>query len=62
VLWRAYPLLVTWVVIATANHWWLDAALGALTAAVAYGFAAGLFARLRPDAWAWKRTPATAGA
>jgi membrane-associated phospholipid phosphatase len=61
VLWRLYPLLVTWVVIATANHWWLDAALGAVTAAIAYAFAAGLFARLRPDAWAWNRV-ATAGA
>jgi NhaP-type Na+/H+ or K+/H+ antiporter len=53
VLWRLYPLLVTWVVIATANHWWIDAALGALTAALAYAFAASLFARVRPDAWAW---------
>jgi hypothetical protein len=58
VLWRLYPLLVTWVVVATANHWWMDAALGALTAGVAYAVAAELFARVRPDAWA----PATAGA
>jgi hypothetical protein len=58
VLWRLYPLLVTWVVIATANHWWYDAALGAATAALAYATAAGVFARLRPDAWA----PVTAGA
>jgi hypothetical protein len=61
VLWCLYPLLVTWVVIATANHWWLDAALGAVTAAIGYAFAAGLFARLRPDAWAWNRV-AAAGA
>jgi len=58
VLWRAYPPVVTWVVIATANHWWIDAAAGAATAAVAYAVAAGVFARVRPDAWA----PATAGA
>jgi hypothetical protein len=58
VLWRAYPLLITWVVIATANHWWFDAVLGAVTAALAYGAAAGVFARVRPDAWA----PAPAGA
>lgn len=57
-LWRLYPLLVTWVVIATANHWWMDAALGALTAGLAYAVAAELFARVRPDAWA----PAAAGA
>jgi hypothetical protein len=56
-LWRVYPVVVTWVVIATANHWWIDAALGAATAAVAYAVAAGVFARVRP-AWA----PATAGA
>jgi hypothetical protein len=36
----------------------MDAALGALTAGVAYAVAAELFARVRPDAWA----PATAGA
>jgi hypothetical protein len=57
-LWRVYPLAVTWVVVATANHWWMDAALGAATAAAAYAVAAGLFARVRPDAWA----PVTAGA
>jgi hypothetical protein len=58
VLWRLYPLLVTWVVVATANHWWMDAAVGAVTAGVAYAVAAELFARVRPDAWA----PAAAGA
>jgi membrane-associated phospholipid phosphatase len=61
-LWRLYPLVITWAVLATANHWWTDAVLGALTAAVSAAFAAGLFARLRPDAWAWDRAPATAGA
>ena len=61
-LWRAYPVLVTWVVVATANHWWMDAVLGALTAAVAYAVAAGLFARLRPEAWGWSRAPAPVGA
>jgi hypothetical protein len=34
-LWSAYPAVVTFVVVATANHWWLDAFLGALTAAAA---------------------------
>ena len=28
-LWGAYPALVTFTVVATANHWWLDAVLGA---------------------------------
>ena len=33
-LWAAYPAVVTFVVIVTANHYWLDAALGAIVAAV----------------------------
>jgi len=33
VAWAAYPVLVTFVVVVTANHFWLDAALGALVAA-----------------------------
>ncbi len=51
-LWLAYPLLVSFVVVATANHWWIDAFLGGLTAAVA-ATAALVFARWRPAAWAW---------
>jgi membrane-associated phospholipid phosphatase len=51
-LWLTYPLIVSFVVIATANHWWFDAFTGALTAAVA-AVAAVLFARWRPAAWAW---------
>jgi PAP2 superfamily protein len=53
VLWSVYPVMLTWVVIATANHWWFDAATGAATAALSYAVAAGVFARLRPDAWAY---------
>ena len=30
VLWALYPVVVTFVVVVTANHFWLDAALGAL--------------------------------
>jgi hypothetical protein len=51
-IWLSYPALVSFVVVATANHWWFDAFLGALTAAVA-ALAALLFARWRPAAWAW---------
>jgi hypothetical protein len=51
-LWAAYPAVVTFVVIATANHWWFDAFTGALTAAAAAVAAVG-FARARPAAWAW---------
>jgi len=53
IAWSGYPALVTFVVIATANHWWLDAFLGAATAAVSAVAAQALLARARPDAWAW---------
>src|SRR3954463_5820663 len=33
-LWAIYPVVVTFVVLVTANHWWIDAALGAAVAAV----------------------------
>jgi PAP2 superfamily len=54
VAWGVYPAIVTFVVIVTANHFWLDAFLGALVAAVsAYAASAGL-GRARPEAWAWR--------
>jgi membrane-associated phospholipid phosphatase len=55
VLWATYPLVVTFVVIATGNHWWLDAVLGGLTAAVSAVAAQWFFARVRPEAWAFSR-------
>ena len=60
VLWCAYPAVVSFVVVATANHWWFDAFTGALTAAVA-ALAALLIARWRPAVWAWA-PPAPAAA
>jgi membrane-associated phospholipid phosphatase len=51
-LWLCYPALVSFVVVATANHWWFDAFTGALTAGIA-ALAAMAFARARPAAWAW---------
>jgi hypothetical protein len=53
VLWLAYPPLVTFVVVATANHWWLDAVLGAAVA-IAAAYAAMALARVRPHAWAFR--------
>ena len=44
----AYPLLMTFVVVASGNHFWLDAVLGLLTAALATGTAM-LLGRLNPD-------------
>jgi len=61
VLWALYPVLVTFVVVVTANHFWLDAALGALVAAVSASAASYALARARPEAWAWRRS-ARAGA
>jgi hypothetical protein len=44
----AYPLLMTYVVVASGNHFWLDAALGLVCAALAVGVAM-LLARLNSD-------------
>ncbi len=55
-LWATYPLIVTFVVIATGNHWWIDAFLGGFTAAVSAVAAHWLLARVRPEAWAFTRT------
>lgn len=54
--WLAYPALVSFVVVATANHWWIDAALGAVVALVAATFAA-MLVRAAPDAWAFRTQP-----
>jgi len=56
-LWAVYPAVVTFVVLVTANHWWIDAAIGVAVAAVSAFAASAAFARARPEAWGW-RTPA----
>ena len=48
--WAAWPVLVFWVVIVTANHYWVDAALGWMVAAAA----AHRLARARPEAWSFR--------
>jgi hypothetical protein len=58
-LWVGYPFLVAFVIIATANHFVIDAMLGAVTAGLsAYG--AVVLARLRTDTWDF--APLTTGA
>jgi membrane-associated phospholipid phosphatase len=52
--WAFWPLLIGWVVIVTANHYWVDVALGWMVAAAAALVAARLLARARPEAWAWR--------
>lgn len=60
-LWFAYPFLMAFVIVATANHFILDALLGALTAALsAYG--ARWLARARPAAWRFSATSVELGA
>jgi hypothetical protein len=56
VLWLLYPLLMTFVIVVTANHFIVDALLGALTAgASAYG--ARWLARARPGVWRFSTVP-----
>jgi hypothetical protein len=54
IAWCLYPVLVTFVVVATANHFLVDVFLGALTAAVSFALAHRLLARARPEVWAFK--------
>ena len=56
--WATYPLLVCFVIVATANHFIADAVLGAAAAGIGYYAARGL-ARLRPLAWTFRPGPAT---
>ncbi len=52
-LWCLYPLLISFVVVATGNHYLTDVVLGGLTAASAALLSDRLLARARPDAWAF---------
>jgi hypothetical protein len=58
ILWRMYPVFVTFVVVATANHYLTDVFLGAVTAGMSFVLAKRLLARARPDAWAFGHAPA----
>jgi len=60
VLWRCYPLLIAFVIVATANHFILDALLGAMTAG-ASALAARRLGALRPAAWRFGAATAGAG-
>jgi hypothetical protein len=57
VAWMLYPVLVTFVIVATANHFFADAIFGALTVGAA-AWAAAWLGRVRPTAWAFSRTQA----
>jgi hypothetical protein len=57
VAWAVYPFLVFWVVVVTANHFWVDGAFGLLVAALSAVTAATILARARPAVWSFR--PAT---
>jgi membrane-associated phospholipid phosphatase len=58
VLWALYPALVTYVVMVTGNHYWIDAALGVVVAAISAYMAWAALARARPHAWSWRTADA----
>jgi hypothetical protein len=51
--WSAYPMIIFFVIVVTANLFWFDAAIGAAVACAA-AIAATQLARLRPAAWSWR--------
>jgi hypothetical protein len=57
-VWGLYPLLVTFVIVATANHFIADAVLGAAVVGAA-AWAAAWLARARPGAWAFSPAKAS---
>ncbi len=52
-LWILYPLLITFVVVATGNHYLTDVFLGGVTAAGSWLLAGRLLARARPEVWSF---------
>jgi membrane-associated phospholipid phosphatase len=61
-LWYLYPMLVTFAVVATANHYLVDVFLGGLTAGLSVLMAHRLLARARPEVWAFAPAQAPAPA
>lgn len=55
-LWSVYPMFVLFVIIATANHYWFDAAAGAAVACLA-ALSAHQLARVGPESWSWRNAP-----
>jgi hypothetical protein len=53
IFWATYPLIVTFVIVATANHFLTDAFLGACTAGLG-ALAARWLARVRPADWSFQ--------
>ena len=62
VLWAAYPVVVTFVVLVTGNHWFMDAVAGAVVAGTSALVATHVLSRLWPAAWSWSAGPREATA
>jgi membrane-associated phospholipid phosphatase len=58
VAWALYPLLITFVVIVTGNHYFMDVFLGALTAGISALLAQRVLPRLGFARWAFDEAPA----
>jgi membrane-associated phospholipid phosphatase len=58
IAWSLYPLLISFAVVATGNHYFADVLLGAVTAGASALLAKKLLARARPDLWAFGQAPA----
>jgi membrane-associated phospholipid phosphatase len=59
IAWMLYPLWITFVVVATGNHYFTDVFLGALTAGISALLAKQLLARARPDVWTFQQGTVT---
>jgi hypothetical protein len=53
-LWLLYPVLIFFVIVLTANHYWVDAAAGALVALSSALIARYVLAPVRPGQWAFR--------
>lgn len=53
--WALWPLVVAWVTVVTANHYWLDAVLGWAVAIASFLVARLVVAKLKPELWEWTR-------
>jgi membrane-associated phospholipid phosphatase len=58
IAWALYPVWITFVVVATGNHYLTDVFLGAMTAGASTLLAKQLLARARPTQWAFSQAPA----
>ena len=58
IIWSLYPLFITFVVVATGNHYLTDAVLGAFTAGTSALIANRLLARAKPEAWTFGQVTA----